>query len=275
MNIFKLFGIDLQNAFTQEGEPLCVPGAPADNVRIRDFIRTTAPYIADIILTVDTHPVDHIGHPGWWRTREGAHPTPFTFVTEDMLLHGDIMAADPDKNKYALEYVRALGGAMIWPVHCVPGTDSHKLSPEIQTAINNWRSVAGGVPTIVKKGFHVDLESFGIFEPEYQGHENIFADFNDNLLGDLLFGDHPIVVVGEASSHCVKRSVEQMVMRLDLYGVPGHGKEFDFSRIVLLRDCMSPVPSFEGAAEQFFKDMAAHGLRITTSKEFIDTLVGG
>lgn len=272
MKTYKTFGIDLQNAFTKDGEPLCVPGAPEDNQRIHNLIRTAAPYIADIVLTVDTHPVNHIGHPGYWLTNENVNPNPFTFITEEMLVSGAIRTADPDKAKYALDYVRALGGTMVWPVHCVPGTDSHKLSPEIQQALNNWRGVTGGTPTIVKKGFHLDLESFGIFEPEYQSHENIFADFNDNLLGDLLFGDHDIVVVGEASSHCVKRSVEQLVHRLDTYGIPGRNDEFDFSRIIILRDCMSPVPGFEAVAEQFFVDMAAKGVIVTTSTEFLSTL---
>jgi nicotinamidase-related amidase len=268
MKNFKIFGIDIQNAFVKAGEPLCVPGAPEDNVRIKEMIRTLAPFISDIILTVDTHPVDHIGHPGYWMFADGTEVPPFTFITPEMLTEGKIAPRDLTKLGYATRYVSVLGGTMVWPVHCVPGTDSHKLSDEIEVALTNWKAVTGGVPTIVKKGFHKELESFGIFAPEFEAHEDTTADFNDQLVGALLFGGDPIVVVGEASSHCVKRSVEQLVQRIKDYNLG-----FDLSKIILLKDCMSPVPNFEAVADKFFEDMAEAGLTITTSKDLIEGAV--
>lgn len=265
MNKFKIFGIDLQNAFVKAVEPLCVPGAPEDNVRIKELIRTLAPFISDIILTVDTHPEDHIGHPGYWRTHDGASPAPFTFITPDMIQSGAIIANDASKRDYAHDYVNALGGSMVWPVHCVPGTDSHKLSDEIEVAVKNWKAFTGGVPTIVKKGFHLDLESFGIFAPEYEGHEDTTADFNDALIGNLLFGNEPILVVGEARSHCVKRSIEQLVERIKEYDLP-----FDLGKIILVKDCMSDVPGFEAVGAQFLLDMEAAGCRVVTTDDVLN-----
>lgn len=260
MKPYKLFLIDPQVAFTKEGEPLCVPGAPQDATRIATLIANTTAVLADIVMTIDTHPEDHIGHPGYWVTNDGASPAPFTFITPDMIQSGAILAADASKREYAREYINALGGAMVWPVHCVPGTESHKVNLEIASAINNWANSAGrGEPTVVKKGFDLDLESFGIFAPEFTASENKLAVFNDNLVADLLFGDLPIVIAGEALSHCVKRSVEQLVKRIKDLGIA-----FDFGRIILLKDCMSSVPSFEAVGEQFLSDMEAVGCRVVT-----------
>lgn len=250
---FKLFLIDPQVAFTKAGEPLCVPGAPEDATRIAALIRDNYESIEDIIYTIDTHPVNHIGHPGYWIKRDGSVPAPFTFITPDMIQSGEILPADASKVDYAKEYITTLNGAMIWPEHCVPGTESHRLNDEIESAINYWNVQ----PTAVKKGFHLDLESFGIFEPEFLQHEDRTADFNTALVGDLLFGDLPIVVAGEALSHCVRRSVEQLTKWLKEYK-PG----FDFSRIIILKDCMSSVPSFEAVGTQFLADMEAIGCRV-------------
>jgi nicotinamidase-related amidase len=47
-----------------------------------------------------------------------------------------------------------------------------------------------------------------------------------------------LVIAGEASSHCVRATTEHIVE---------HWGSNDFSRIVLLTDCMSPVAGFEAA----------------------------
>lgn len=270
-NKFKIFGIDFQKAFVCPGEPLCPAGAFEDVVRFSNFITEAADDIADIFLTVDQHPIDHIGHPGWWLTSEGVHPDPFTLVNLQALESGAIRAADPEKQEYAKRYVDPLHGNMIWPVHCVPGTQSYELSNNIVAAVHSWEnSGPGRIATMVKKGYHRDLESFGIFEPEYQSHENILADFNDNLLGNLLFGGLPIVVGGEARSHCVKRSVEQMVHRIQEYNLG-----FDLKKIVLLADCMSDVTGFEEQGANFLSDMSAAGCTVATAEDVLQGTVFG
>ena len=43
-------------------------------------------------------------------------------------------------------------------------------------------------------------------------------------------------------------------------------------RVVILRDCMSPVPGFEAQAEKFFADCLAQGARVMTAAEARATL---
>jgi nicotinamidase-related amidase len=268
---FKVFGIDFQKAFVRTGEPLCPTGAFDDVVRFANFITAADADIVDVFLTIDQHPVDHIGHPGWWLTDSEEHPAPFTLVTPALLATGAIRAADPAKQEYAERYIGTLGGAMIWPVHCVPGTDSYELSNNLLAAVRSWEnSGPGRIATMIKKGYHLDLESFGIFEPEFKIPGSILTDFNDNLLLSLLFGDLPIVIGGEARSHCVKRSVEQMVQRIQQYLLG-----FDLKKIVLLTDCMSDVAGFEEQGAKFLSDMGAAGCTLATTEDVLQGKVFG
>ncbi len=38
-------------------------------------------------------------------------------------------------------------------------------------------------------------------------------------------------------------------------------------RVIILRDCMSPVPGFESAAEAFFANATAEGMRLMKAAE--------
>ena len=258
MKRFKLFGIDLQNAFGKEGHPLCVPVAPQDMVRIASLIRNNSQSIEDIVLTLDTHPEDHIGHPGWWA---GEKAVQFTLVTPADLASGAIRPADPQQAEYAREYLDALKAVMVWPVHCVPGTESHSLVDCIAEAVDAWKTLTGREATKVKKGFNRDTEAFGVFAAEFDNHE-IGSDFNWHLLADLLRGELPIVVVGEALSHCLRRSIEQLEEAL---GNEGH--LLPYRKIVLLTDCTSNVPGFEADGADFLARMDKAGLTIGTSDQ--------
>ena len=244
MKQFKIFGIDLQDEFTTAGHKLCVPGAPGDIGRMRTLIENYMASIVDFVLTIDTHPEDHIGHPGWWKLRNGGTPAEFTLVTEEMVLNGDIRPADPQQLDYAKEYLHHLKAVMIWNRHCGIKQDGHAINETIAGLIRTW----GGVPTIVKKGFNRDTEAFGVFAAEHYNHE-IGTDFNWHLLADIINGGYPVVVVGEARSHCVRRSLEQMVEAL------GDGHLFPLKKIVIVKDCMSDVPGFERDGEDFIKAM--------------------
>ncbi len=75
-----------------------------------------------------------------------------------------------------------------------------------------------------------------------------------------------VAVAGEASSHCVLKTVQQIADNIG----DAHVKKFH-----LLRDCMSPVPAVPGGpdfpkiAETFLRDMKRRGMAITTSTDFL------
>ena len=75
-----------------------------------------------------------------------------------------------------------------------------------------------------------------------------------------------IAVAGEASSHCVLNTVQQIVDNI--------GKEH-LKKFHLLRDCMSPVPEipnvvdFPAIAEAWLVDMKRRGMTVTNSTDFL------
>jgi nicotinamidase-related amidase len=71
-------------------------------------------------------------------------------------------------------------------------------------------------------------------------------------LADILF------VMGEASSHCVANTMRDIINK---FGIDSAKK------VVLLKDCMSPVPNFEKFEEDFFSEMRSKGVRIMKSDE--------
>lgn len=258
---FKLFGIDIQNDFITGS--LAVPGAGGDVQNIVNLIDRHINEIDSVLLTMDTHPLVHIGHPGYWRDREGNEPAPFTVISKETLSSDDIRTADPDKQEYAVKYVTALHSTTVWPVHCVGGTKGHELNDELSHAVTRWHDACGKRSSIVRKGENPDAEYFGVFAPEYNAEPN----FNRKLAEYLLEGELPIVVVGEARSHCVSRSVGQLVEYIKSHGREcGHG-DFDMSKIILLEDCMSDVAGCEGLGDAQFRGFAYNGITIAKSTD--------
>ena len=72
-----------------------------------------------------------------------------------------------------------------------------------------------------------------------------------------------IVVAGQASSHCVRATVEHLVQHL-----PGGRPQ----RLLLLTDCMSPVAGFEPQAQGFLAAMQALGVRCMPQAEAVQKL---
>ena len=72
-------------------------------------------------------------------------------------------------------------------------------------------------------------------------------------------GEGMIAVAGEASSHCVKATIEQVADNIG----EEHVKKFR-----LLTDCMSPVVApgidFPAMADAFLADMSSRGMELTT-----------
>jgi len=85
----------------------------------------------------------------------------------------------------------------------------------------------------------------------------------------LLENTDVLLVAGEASSHCVAASVEQLIKAMQTQGreVLPHK---DSLRIILLSDCMSPVTGFESAANDFFARAETSGVVRMTAQDVLD-----
>jgi nicotinamidase-related amidase len=101
---------------------------------------------------------------------------------------------------------------------------------------------------------HAELQCAAGRRPDPQDPQ---TQLNSELVGQLDDAER-IVVAGEASSHCVRATVERLAELLP----SGH-----LDKLVLLSDCMSPVPGFEKEAETFLSAMRTRGATVCTSRE--------
>jgi nicotinamidase-related amidase len=117
----------------------------------------------------------------------------------------------------------------------------------------------------VLKGEYPLTEHFGVFEADAPVPSVPGTQFNKALATSLAEGADVIAIAGQASSHCVAASYDQF-MRF-LAGAPALTP-----RLVLLRDCMSPVPGFEKLADALFERARATGTGVMTADEFAQSI---
>ena len=80
---------------------------------------------------------------------------------------------------------------------------------------------------------------------------------NTALIEELATYDR-VLICGQALSHCVKSTTEDLVAAWK----PG-----ELSKLVLLKDASSPVPGFEEQGSKFVADMEAAGVTVCTIAE--------
>lgn len=272
--------IDPQNDF-MEGGALGVPGGTADMQRTATLIDRIGPKLRSIHVTLDTHHVTDIAHPAFWRDQDGNQPAPMTIISAEAIKDGTwtprVLRAQgiPDVRQYAIDYAEALEAAgqyalMIWPPHCLIGTPGHNVQSDLAAALERWSMARVRNVDYVTKGTNVLTEHYGALMAEVPMAQDPTTQLNGNFLKVLQDADL-IAVAGEASSHCVKATVEQVADNI--------GEEH-LKKFVLLTDCMSPVPAirdadsnvlvdFPAMADQFLRDMAARGMQLRTAAEFL------
>ena len=268
----ELLIIDAQNDFCDLPEAWCpldptsgqrlapalpVPGAHADLQRLAALIRRHAAQIDGITVTLDSHHRYDIAHPGYWQGRSGAVVAPFTPITAAAVRAGDFSPARPEELGRSLAYLDALDAAgrytlMVWPVHCQMGSWGHGLHADVLAACNAWEDARQTPVRVVDKGSYPWSEHYSALQAEVPDAAEPSTQLNRALL-NRLDSAGTLLVAGQASSHCVRATVEHLVAHL-----PGGRPE----RIVLLADCMSPVTGFEGQAADFMRSMQAQGVRV-------------
>lgn len=278
--------IDPQNDFMAEddGSPysvqaggttlqatLGVKGAVSDMRRLASTLDRIGRHLEDVHVTLDTHRVIDVAHPGMWRNSNGDHPKPLeTIITPADIANGTWAPADPDPRLRATlrKYVQSLTDQgnyplIIWPEHCLIGSWGHNVQPDLAAALQRWeRSQFANVDYVVK-GTNPYTEHYGALQAEVPDPTDPKTQLNTDFLKILQDADI-VAVAGEASSHCVLETVKQIATNIG----DEHVKKFH-----LLTDCMSPVihPTidFPTIANDFFNGMAQKGMVLTTSDKFL------
>jgi nicotinamidase-related amidase len=172
---------------------------------------------------------------------------------------------------------------IVWPEHCIIGTPGHNVVPSVRAGLQHWVSSQHAAALLspvsklrrsvdyVFKGTNPLTEMYSCMSAECPVPDDSSTHYNtalfDSLAGELDADDATsrLLVCGQASSHCVASSVRDIVAKWE----EGAGRGVPLDRIVLLKDCMSPVPGFESVAEQFFDAMKSKGVSVRNSTELL------
>ena len=242
---------------------LPVAGAHADMQRLARWVAAQGEKLGQITLTLDSHQSYDIAHPAFWQQRGGSAVTPFTQITAAQMRGGDFVPRNAAEQVRTLQYLDQLEAQgsytlMVWPLHCEIGSWGHGVHASVLTACRQWQDLQHRAVRHVFKGMNPWTEHYSAIRAEVPDAQDPETGLNTALLNQLR-ASSLLVIAGEASSHCVRATTEHIVDNWD---------SEDFSRIVLLTDCMSPVGGFEAAHTAFLQRMHAIGVRCETSASF-------
>lgn len=282
--------IDAQNTFCIPEYELFVggrsgTGAVDDNLRLCDFIYRNLSLITAIYPTMDTHTAIQIFHAVFWINKAGEHPAPMTVISFDDVKNG-VWKVNPEiafsitnsdysaLESHALHYVKKLsdGGKyplIIWPYHSMLGGIGHALVSSLEEA-TFFHSICRHSQTKFQvKGDNPLTENYSVLRPEVLEGANGFAIAQKNKsLIENLFKFDIIIIAGQAKSHCVAWTIDDLlneIITLD----PNLTK-----KVYLLEDCTSPVVvpgvvDFTEQANAAFQRFADAGMHLVKSIENI------
>jgi nicotinamidase/pyrazinamidase len=248
---------------------LPVAGAHADMLRLAALVGNGAAQISAITVTLDSHHRFDIAHPTFWQTGAGGNVAPFTPITAAQVRQGQFAPKDASMRERALVYMdelerRGRYTLMVWPVHCEIGSWGHNVHAAVKAAYNQWEDLHQTQVQKINKGSNPWTEHYSALQAEVPDAADAATQLNTGLIASLDQADM-IVVAGEASSHCVRATVEHLVDHLPS-GCVG--------KVVLLTDCMSPVAGFDLAHQDFLLTMAQRGVVLSTSVAMAAQLTG-
>jgi nicotinamidase-related amidase len=275
--------VDVQNTFCTPGFELFVAGrsgtgALEDSGRVCSFVYRNLDSITQAAVTLDTHQAFQIFHAPFLVDEQGRHPAPYTLVTAADVASGrwqvdpdaaEILGLDPERaDAHLRAYVEALaaGGKYdltIWPFHAMLGGIGHALVSAVEEALF-YHAVARRTQTRFEpKGQSPLTEHYSALGPEVlvgPGGEELGRP--NTALVERLRQFDAVVVAGQAKSHCVAWTIEDL-----LEDVPELA-----DRLYLLEDCSSPVVvpgvvDYTEDADAAYARFAEAGVHVVRSTE--------
>ena len=269
-----LIKVDPQRDFVNDRPlgALAVEGAVGDMQRLATVIEEKPDRFTTLADSMDDHVEDPdkqwmIFYAEWWKDMAtGKHPDPFTPIFYADIVKGRWVAlVDPVWSVRYVDLLEKTGqlNHMIWPHHCSRNSDGQKLVPAIAEAIAFHSAARGATPITIAKGQNRRVEHFGIFGAQVPDPRDPSTQLNVKVL-DLIAGYDTIYVAGEAKSHCVLKTMQQMV------GYFGNQPDV-IKKIRFIMDCTSsvksPVIDFETLAMDELRKMEKLGVSLITTDD--------
>lgn len=255
--------IDPQNDFANPQGKLYVPGSEYDVERLSQFIDKNKHRLSKIHLTLDSHHWTHIAHPIFWRDENNTPPAPFTIIELK-----DITQPSPKWSVCNKEFAQSAHNYIaqlenhqryklcIWPPHCIIGTWGHTIPEVLQKSLRSYEEQFKPIEYILK-GQNLLTEHYSAIKADVGDANDPTTQINLKLLQELNQADK-IIIAGEALSHCVANTVNDMIEEL------GH----DFSqKLTILTDTTSTIPGFEATSSKFLEQMENLGVSLKSSKD--------
>ncbi|HEV7516661.1 MAG TPA: nicotinamidase [Thermoanaerobaculia bacterium] len=290
--------IDLQKDFCLPEGSLYVGGrsgrgAIEDSDRIARFLYRNLAVVTAVTATLDTHFPFQIFFPSFWVDAQGMPLSAHREITAAEVRAGAVRP-DPDLaawlgpggdvdpewlTRQAEAYCAALeqGGRYrlyLWPPHCLLGSAGHALTGVIQEARLFHAFVRRARSAVEVKGGEPLTESYSAFSPEVLlAHDGSALGRRHTGLIDTLLAADALIVAGQAASHCVKSTIEDLLSEIAVRDPARAGK------VYLLEDCMSAVAvrdpgspdgflfDFTPDAEAALARFAAAGMRVVRSTD--------
>lgn len=266
-------------------------GAMEDNKKISEFIYRNLSRITDLTCTQDTHFPYQIFFPSFWEDKDGKPLTAHTMIKSEMVKAGDVrptVAAAQivceGKYTWLLDYVKHYCQTLekagkytlyLWPYHCLLGSSGHVLSGVVQEARMFHAFTRKSVSAVEVKGGNLLTENYSVLSPEVLTRHDgkPMAQRNTAFIKKLLESD-AVICAGQAASHCVKSSIEDLLNSINAQD-PKLVK-----KVYILKDCMSSVAVQDGKggfladftpqaekALKMFDDAGMHVVESTTPLE--------
>jgi nicotinamidase-related amidase len=289
-----LLAVDVQNTFCIPEFELFVAGrsgtgAVDDNRRLCEFIYRNLGTITQILPSLDTHQAMQVFHAMWLVDENGNHPAPYTLVAHEEVEAGKwkidetvatALGIDPAyARRHLAHYTRQLaaGGKYnltIWPYHAMLGGIGHALVSAVEEAIFFHQVARRSNPEFQVKGANPLTEHYSMLGPEVtEGPDGDSLGGKNKALIEKLLGFDAVVVAGQAKSHCLAWTIDDLLEDDDV-------REMRLAeRTYLLEDCTSPVVvpgvvDYTDEADAAFDRYMAAGAQVVRSTEPIASWPG-
>jgi nicotinamidase-related amidase len=279
--------VDVQNTFCVPGFELFVggrsgSGAVRDNQRLCRFIYRNLHQLTEISPTMDTHQAMQIFHSLFFSNEKGEHPSPFTLITLEDIDRGRwkvnpllVQSLRVDR-EYADEYVKHYVNTLrtgekydltIWPYHAMLGGIGHALVSAVEEAIFFHTVARYSQPDFQIKGNNPLTEHYSVIGPEVlEDARGRPIHRKNQKFVDKLAAFDMIIIAGQAKSHCVAWTVDDLLKDLSM------GDQAMAKKVYLLEDCTSSVVIEGGVdyteeGDAAFKKFAAASMHIVRSED--------
>jgi nicotinamidase-related amidase len=286
--------VDVQNTFCIPDFELFVAGrsgtgAVDDNRRLCEFVYRNLGWITQIFPSLDTHHAMQVFHAVWLVDEHGNHPAPYTLITPEDVETGrwrvnaavaDALGIDPDyAARHLAHYTRRLaeGGKYdlaIWPYHAMLGGIGHALVSAVEEAVFFHGLARYSRPEFQVKGENPLTEHYSMLGPEVtEGPDGDRLDGMNTGLIDKLLSFDAVVVAGQAKSHCLAWTIDDLLDDEDV-----RDRQLA-ERTYLLEDCTSPVVvpgvvDYTAEADAAFERYTEAGMHVVRSSDPVESWPG-